>query len=295
MEDSSSFIVVFLHTYQSEVVKHHICKDLRESVGLGSPPVIFTTNGSESINALIKRKVNHKESDWPQFTNNATTPAPGSPKKSCMVISYFQVAPHLVQSKSNGQYVRDSNCQQWASSQICSHVLATVKYNNELCCFLEWYTMYAESPNISTLALSSLPRERGRKGGRAKRQRNRNSHPLVDNVTVRPGMQSSFHGVTCGAVVNVTSATGTVDFHNNEVRNFTEPSNSLLYPNTSGPPPLMRLSTASQVGNGLLLRQAAVVVLSSLKLLQETYGYVKAVEEAFNFPMVQSHHLLLIW
>ena len=68
-----------------------------------------------------------------------------------------------------------------------------------------------------------------------------------------------------------TSATGTVDFHNNEVRNFTEPSNSLLYPNISGPPPLMRLPTASQVGNGLLLRQAAVVVLSSLKLLQETW------------------------
>ena len=148
VEDSSSFYSCF-STYQSEVVKHHMCKDLRESIGLGSPPVIFTTNGSESINALIKRKVNHKESDWPHFTDNATTPAPGSHKKSCMVISYFQVAPHLVQSKSNGQYVRDSNCQQWASSQICSHVLATAKCNNELCCFLEWYTMYAESPNIS--------------------------------------------------------------------------------------------------------------------------------------------------
>ena len=132
-----------------------------------------------------------------------------------MVISYSQVAPHLVQCKSNGKYVCDNNCQQWASSQICSHVLATAECNNELRCFLEWYTMYAENPNISTLALSGLPRGRGRKGGRAKRQRNRNSHPLVDNVTVRPGMQSSFHGVTCGAVVNVTSATGTVDFHNN--------------------------------------------------------------------------------
>lgn len=42
-------------------------KDLRESVGLGSPPSMFTTNGAESINAAIKRKVDHKESDWPQF------------------------------------------------------------------------------------------------------------------------------------------------------------------------------------------------------------------------------------
>ena len=45
-------------------------KDLRESAGLGLPPPIFTTNGSESINAAIKRKVNHKESDWPQFNEH---------------------------------------------------------------------------------------------------------------------------------------------------------------------------------------------------------------------------------
>lgn len=44
-------------------------KDIRESVGLGSPPTIYTTNGSESINAAIKRKVNYKESEWPQFND----------------------------------------------------------------------------------------------------------------------------------------------------------------------------------------------------------------------------------
>ena len=38
--------------------------DLRESVGLGCPPKIFTTNASESINAMMKRKVNYKESEW---------------------------------------------------------------------------------------------------------------------------------------------------------------------------------------------------------------------------------------
>ena len=35
--------------------------------------------------------------------------------------------------------------------------------------------MRAEIPNISILALSGLPRARGRKGRQAKRQRNRNS------------------------------------------------------------------------------------------------------------------------
>jgi hypothetical protein len=42
-------------------------KDLRIAAGLGNPPSIFTTNSSESINAVVKRKVNFKETEWPQF------------------------------------------------------------------------------------------------------------------------------------------------------------------------------------------------------------------------------------
>lgn len=45
-------------------------RDLRESAGLGSPPANFTTNASESLNAAIKRKVDFKESDWPEFISH---------------------------------------------------------------------------------------------------------------------------------------------------------------------------------------------------------------------------------
>lgn len=38
-------------------------KDLREEAGLGSPPQPFTTNASESLNAMMKRKVDYKESE----------------------------------------------------------------------------------------------------------------------------------------------------------------------------------------------------------------------------------------
>ena len=70
---------------------------------------------------------------------HAIAPAPGSNRKACMVISYSQVVLHLVQCKSDGQYVCHSNYQQWASSQICSHVLAAAERNNELHSFLlEW-------------------------------------------------------------------------------------------------------------------------------------------------------------
>ena len=42
-EDSSFYSN--LSKYQAEVVKYHMRKDLREFVGLESPPSIFTTNG----------------------------------------------------------------------------------------------------------------------------------------------------------------------------------------------------------------------------------------------------------
>lgn len=41
--------------------------DIREAAGLGSPPSIFTTNSSESLNASVKRKVDYKQHEWPQF------------------------------------------------------------------------------------------------------------------------------------------------------------------------------------------------------------------------------------
>ena len=43
-------------------------RDVREAVG--SPPSIFTTNPSESINAELKRKVDYRESEWPVFNNH---------------------------------------------------------------------------------------------------------------------------------------------------------------------------------------------------------------------------------
>ena len=61
----------FFTQHQLEVVKYHniMRKDIRESVCLGSPPTIYTTNGSESINAAIKSKVNFIEPEWPRFND----------------------------------------------------------------------------------------------------------------------------------------------------------------------------------------------------------------------------------
>ena len=48
--------------FHAEVIRHHMRKDLRELVGLGSPPAIYTTNASEALNSVLKKGVNYKES-----------------------------------------------------------------------------------------------------------------------------------------------------------------------------------------------------------------------------------------
>ena len=40
---------------------------VRNRAGLGSPPRHFTMNSNESLNNLLKRKVDFQHSEWPQF------------------------------------------------------------------------------------------------------------------------------------------------------------------------------------------------------------------------------------
>ena len=62
----AQFYSYFKHT-AADVVCHHMCKDLREAAGLGSPPAIFTTNSSKAISSVIKKQVSYKKTQWPAF------------------------------------------------------------------------------------------------------------------------------------------------------------------------------------------------------------------------------------
>ena len=129
-----------------------------------------------------------------------------------MVISYSQSAPHHVQSKSGGQYICDANCPQWLSSQVCSHTLTTAEHNGDLAAFLQWFTQFARTPNISALAMSGLPRGRGRKGGKPKQQCNRKQLPPPDNYSCRLGLLSACcaqDSVINSGMINVTVSFGT--------------------------------------------------------------------------------------
>ena len=60
----------YFKTQYAGIVRNSMLRDLRRSAGLGSPPAIFTTNACESMNAVIKRKVDYKATEWPQFNES---------------------------------------------------------------------------------------------------------------------------------------------------------------------------------------------------------------------------------
>ena len=59
--DITGFIRWFLSN-KLPVIRDTMLKPVREECGLGCPPQPFTTNASESINAILKRKVDYKQS-----------------------------------------------------------------------------------------------------------------------------------------------------------------------------------------------------------------------------------------
>ena len=65
----ASFFDYFVQQY-SKVFVNTMLKSTRTAAGLGYPPETFTTNSSKSLNATIKRKVNFKESEWPEFNES---------------------------------------------------------------------------------------------------------------------------------------------------------------------------------------------------------------------------------
>lgn len=56
-------------TYKVESILSGMLKPIREEAGLGFPPTNFTTNASESLNAMIKRKVDYKRNELPVFVS----------------------------------------------------------------------------------------------------------------------------------------------------------------------------------------------------------------------------------
>lgn len=58
------FVSWFL-TYKKDDIQRGLMWPVRQNAGLGDPPAVFTTNASESINAVLKSKVHYRKSELP--------------------------------------------------------------------------------------------------------------------------------------------------------------------------------------------------------------------------------------
>ena len=62
----STFIQWYMK-FKTSLIKEGLLRSKRQSAGLGNPPPMFTTNASESINALLKNKLDYKKHELSVF------------------------------------------------------------------------------------------------------------------------------------------------------------------------------------------------------------------------------------
>lgn len=280
-----------------DVIRNTMLRQVREEAGLGSPPEPFSTNASECVNSIIKRKVEYKRNELPQFiqklrelceeqqreveraivgrgkyrlrpqyshfgvaeskwfvmsqeqrrkhlklfneapvsnirnpesvasgsdisslpstvsedtgmsasalseklmslsphlslpaaaieaiarkaaeilkTDNGIAPAPGCSgiAQNLMVMSNSGKRPHMVVQKKNGSLICDSDCPQYQSAAVCSHVVAAAIHIKQFDNFIASYSNVKRMPNLTKLAKCEMPKGRGRKGGKAPAKR----------------------------------------------------------------------------------------------------------------------------
>ena len=88
-----------------------------------------------------------------------------------------------VTPRRSGKFVCDCpNCQ---SLGICAHTVAVAEVNQKLPEFVTWYRQAKKLPSISKLAMSDMPRGRGRKGGKPLRKR-KVPQPIKTGVELMP-------------------------------------------------------------------------------------------------------------
>ena len=60
----------WLSQHKVDIIVSGMLKQIRQQAGLGAPPSSFTTNTCESINAILKRKVDFKKNALPTFVHH---------------------------------------------------------------------------------------------------------------------------------------------------------------------------------------------------------------------------------
>lgn len=129
--------------------------------------------------------------------------APGQPTAR-MVLSKTGKRPHFVVKKKNGGLACDSDCPQYKSASLCSHIVAAAKHDMELPELVSSYQNVKRCPNLTKLAVSGMPKGRGHKGSKAPRRR---KEVPVEN---RYELSIPSEGTTKGASVSSDVMTSSV-------------------------------------------------------------------------------------
>ena len=108
-------------------------------------------------------------------------PAPGCSALARMVESKTAKRPHLVTPGKGGRFSCDSECPNYKSFGICSHIVAVAEVNHMLPAFIEYFKKQKKVPSLTALAKSGVPGGRGRKGGEPPRKRAK-SAPVEERV-----------------------------------------------------------------------------------------------------------------
>lgn len=116
-----------------------------------------------------------------------------------MVVSRKGKRPHLVTKGKAGKFSCDSECANWKSLGLCSHVVAVAHTNGQLEEFCNSYRKLKKLPNISKLLLTGLPGGVGNKGNRVTRKRKK------IEISSRIPLSSS----SAGSSVSLDSSPGT--------------------------------------------------------------------------------------
>ena len=138
------------------------------------------------------------EAIWVKAEEYLNTPgditgAPGCSPHSRMVKSRSGSRPHLVK-QDKGSFVCDDMCGHWKGLGICSHSVVVAELNGCLLDFVTTFQRKKKVPNFTELALSSVPKGRGRKGAKPPRKRSK-PQPIEERVplTVAPSGSSVSH------------------------------------------------------------------------------------------------------
>ena len=97
--------------------------------------------------------------------------APGCSSLARMVASKTGTRPHLVLPGKGAKFMCDSECPNYKSFGICSHVVAVAEVNNMLPSFIEYFIKQRKVPNMSRLAKAGMPKGCGRKGSEPPRKK----------------------------------------------------------------------------------------------------------------------------